>query len=209
MTKQIILNLLFASSLLISITSYGQKACSFIVDSTVSTIVDENIKLTDFPASSAMKSTETINDTAFAENYGFGKNFGAITQASLSHGTIFITSFLMARKATFGYKIILTKDSCTIKYFSLADEYILKINKADKPSHLISFVCLTNKLTFSQRPRFKIGELIEGVVELTTNDFWSYNNGQNTKVKVKLTGYFKTNLSRFRPNEEGIFKQIQ
>jgi len=209
MTKKIVLNLLFASSLLISITSYGQKASPFIIDSTVSKIVDENIKITDFPASSAMKSTETINDTTFAENYGFGKNLGAITQASLSHGTIFITSFLMAREATFGYKIILTRDNCTIKYFSLADEDILKINKADKPSHLISFVCPTNKLTFSQRPQFKIGELIEGVVELTTNDFWSYNKGKNTKVKVKLTGYFKTNLSEFRPNEEDVFKQIQ
>ena len=209
MAKQIFQNLLFTSCLLISITSSGQKDPPFIVDSTVSTIVDENIKLTDFPASSTMKSTMTINDTTFAENYGFGKNLGAVTQASLRHDTIFITSFLMAREATFGYKIILTRDSCTIKYFSLADEDIFKINKADKPSHLISFICQTNKLTFSRRPQFKIGELIEGVVELATNDFWSYNKGQNTKVKVKLTGYFKTKLSQFRPNEEGVFKQIQ
>src|ERR1022692_1944969 len=142
MTKKSILNFLFASSLLISITSCGQKASPYIIDPTISKTVDENIKLTDwdFPVSSVMKSTETINDTALPENFGSGKNLGAITQASLSHDTIFITSFLMARKATFGYKIILTSDSCTIKYFSVADEDIFKINKTDKPSHLISFV---------------------------------------------------------------------
>ncbi len=209
MLKQIIFNLIFASSLLIGITSYGQKAVPFIVDPTVSAIVDENIKLTMFPAPGAMKSTVTINDTTFAENYGFGKNLGAITQTSLSHDTIFITSILMATGATSGYKIILTRDSCTKKYFSLADEDIFKINKSDKASRVISFVCATNKLTFSKKPGFKIAESIEGVVELTTNDFWSYNKGQNTKVRVKLTGYFKTDLTQFRPNEEDVYKQIR
>jgi hypothetical protein len=209
MTKKIILNLLFSSSLLISITSCGQKTSPYIIDSAISKTVDENIKLTDFSPWGKGKSVETRNDTTLPENYGFGKNFGAMTQASLSHDTIFITSFLMARKASFGYKIILTSDSCTVKYFSLADEDIFKINKADKPSHLITMVCQTKKLTLLQKAQFKVGELIEGVVDLTTNDFWSFNDGQNTKVKTKLTGYFKTNLSQFRPDDKDIFKQIQ
>ena len=209
MTKKIILNLFFAGTLLISISSSGQKTLPYQINSTIDKVVDENIKSTDFSASSAMKSTETINDTTLPENFGFGKNFGAITQAYLSHDTIFITSFLMAREASFGYKIILTSDSCTVKYFSLADENIYKINKSDKPSHLITMVCQTKKLTLSQKAQFKVGELIEGVVELTTNDFWSFNDGQNTKVKTKLTGYFKTTLTQFRPNENDMFKQIQ
>ena len=209
MTKKNVFNLVFAISLLISTTSCGQKALPYVVDSTVSTTVDENIKSTLTTAQSGMKLIVTINDSTNAENYGLGKNFGAITQASLSHDTIFITSLLMARKATSGYKIILTHDSCTVKYFSLADEDIFKINKIDKPRHLILFVCRTNKLTFSEKPQFKTGELIEGMVNLTTDDFWSFNNGQNTKVRVKLTGYFKTNLSQFRPDEQGAFKQIQ
>ena len=198
-----------ASCLLVSFTSFGQKNLPFFVDPTVSTIVDENIKLAIFPASSVMKSTETINDTTLPENFGLGKNFGATTEAYLRHDTIFITSILMAREATSGYKIILTRDSCTVKYFSLADGDIFKINKTGKPSHLISFICPTHKLTFSRRPKFKINELVEGKVELTTGDFWSYNNGQNTKVKAMLTGYFKMKLSQFPPNEEGVFKQIQ
>jgi hypothetical protein len=208
MINKIILTLLFSSSLLISITSYGQIKFRYTIDSTISKAVDENIKLTDFPASSAMKSTETINDTTLPENYGFGKNFGAITQASLSHDTIFITSFLMARKASFGYKIVLTSDNCTVNYFSLADENIFKINKSDKPTHLIIMVCKTNKLTLSQKAQFKVGDSIEGVVELITNDFWSVNDGQNTKVKTQLTGYFKTTLIKYRPDEKDIFKQI-
>jgi hypothetical protein len=209
MNKKIILSLLFLGSLLTSITSYAQKTSTCIIDSTIGKTVDENINLPDFPVSSTMKSTVTINDTTLPENYGFEKNLPAITQASLSHDTIFITSFLMAREASFGYKIILTRDSCIVKYFSLADEDIFKVNKTDKPSHLITLVCQIKKLTLSKKPQFKVDELIEGVVELATNDFWSFHSGLDTKVSTHLTGYFKTNLSQFRPDDKDIFKQIQ
>jgi hypothetical protein len=55
----------------------------------------------------------------------------------------------------------------------------------------------------------KVGELIEGLVELTSGNFWSACNGVYTKVTRQLTGYFKTNLSSFLPEEKSIFKQIK
>lgn len=207
--KKIISNLLFLGSLLISSALCGQKTTPYAINSSIRETVEENIKLTDLSGNSAMKSIETINDTTLPENFGFGKNLDAITQASLTNDTIIITSFLAARGASFGYKFILRGNTCTVKYFSLADENIFKINKADKQSRLITVACQTNKLTLSQKPQFKEGESIEGVVELTTNDFWSTSDGQNTKIKVQLTGYFKTKLSQDRPNEQDVFKQIQ
>lgn len=209
MRNKIILHLLLASSLLSSIISCGQKIAPYIIDPGIIKTVDENIKSTDFPAPSAIKTIETINDTTLPENYGFGKNLGATIRASLNHDTILITSFLMARKASFGYNIILTRDSCIVKYFSLADEDIFKINKTDNPSHRIVLVCQTKKLTLSKKVQFKEGETIEGVVELTTNDFWSYNDGQNTKVKAQVIGYFRTNLSQSRPDDKDISKEIE
>ena len=207
--KKIISNLLILGSLLISSALCGQKTTPYAINSSIRETVEENIKLTDLSGNSAMKSIETINDTTLPENFGFGKNLDAITQASLTNDTIIITSFLAARGASFGYKIILRGNTCTVKYFSLADENIFKIKETDKPSHLISMACQTSKLTLSHKPQFKTGELIEGVVELTTNDFWSTIDGQNNKVKVRLTGYFKTKLSKDRPNEQSVFRQIQ
>jgi len=180
-----------------------------MIDPTIKQTVEANIKLTDLSGNSAMKTIETINDTTLPENFGLGKNLDAITEASLAQDTIIITSSLATREASFGYKIILRGDICTVKYFSLADENIFKINETDKPSHLISMTCQISKLTLSHNPQFKTGELIEGVVELTTNDFWSTIDGQNNKVKVRLTGYFKTKLSKDRPNEQSVFRQIQ
>ena len=211
MAKKIILNLLFLSSLLFSIISYGQKKFSCTIDSTISKTVDENIKVPDFPDSlfSTIKSTVTINDTALPENYGFGNNLPAMIQAYLSHDTILLTGFLMARKATNGYKIILTSDICTIEYFAAADEDIFKINKTDKPSHFITMICQTSKLTLSEKPQFKVGELIEGTIELTTNDYWSAGKRKDTKVKERLTGYFKTNLLQSIAEQREFFKQVQ
>jgi hypothetical protein len=211
MTKRIIFNLLFLSSLLFSIISYGQNKFSYIIDSTISKTVDENIKVPDFPdsLSSTIKSTVTINDTALPENYGFGNNLPAMIQAYLSHDTIFLTGFLMARKATNGYKIILTSDSYTVEYFAAADEGIFRVNKTDKPSHFINMICQTNKLTLSEKPQFKVGELIEGRIELTTNDYWSVGKKKNTKVKERLTGYFKTNLLQASAEQRELFKQVQ
>ncbi|MEP7228723.1 MAG: hypothetical protein ABI691_00645 [Ginsengibacter sp.] len=209
MTKKIILSFVFVSGFVFFTISYGQKTCTYIADSTIKMTVDKNIELTDFPASTSINFKEILNDSIYSDNYTTGKNFGAITKAVLSNDTIFITSFLMARKASLGYKIILTNGSCLIKYFSLADEDIYTTDTIDRPKYLIYVSCQTTKLIVAQRPQFKTGELIEGMIELTTNDFWSFNNGHNTKVNVKLKGYFKTSLVKLQPGEKDIFSLVQ
>ena len=115
----------------------------------------------------------------------------------------------MARKATNGYKIILTTDSCTVEYFAFADEDIFKINKTDKPSRFISMICQTHKITLLEKPQFKVGELLEGTIELTTNDYWSVGKRNDAKVKEQLTGYFKTNLLQSSAGQKELFKQMQ
>lgn len=180
--------------MLISLASCGQTLLPYTVDPTIGKSVDENIKLTMTQTLNAIKSVETINDSINPENFGLGKNLDAITDAYLSNDTIYIVSALAARDASFGYKIILTKRKCIIDYFSVADENIFKIKKSDQPVQHISFECPINKLTLSQKPKFEIGEPLEGIVELTTNDFWTVSNEIDTKIKQQLTGYFKTKL---------------
>jgi|SRR6478736_2063189 len=194
MTKKNIFNFVLVNCLLISLTSFGQKSLPYLVDSTIGKTVDENIKSTMTQVLDAIKSVETINDSINPENFGLGRNLDAITDAYLSNDTIYIISALAARDATFGYKIILTTQNCIVNYFSVADENIFKIKRNDKPGHHISFECSINKLTLSQKLKFEIGEPIEGILELTTNDYWSVSNEVDTKVKQQLTGYFKTKL---------------
>ncbi len=194
MTKKIIFNFVLINCLLINLTSFGQTSLPYNVDSTIDKTIDENIKSTMTQMLNAIKSVETTNDSIILQNFGLGKNLDAITDAYLSNDTIYITSALAARDATFGYKIVLTRQKCIVNYFSVADEDIFKIKKSDKPARQIFFECPINKLTLSQKPKFEIGEPLEGILELTTNDFWSVSNEIDTKIKQQLTGYFKTNL---------------
>jgi len=193
MTKNIF-NLVLINFLFISLTSCGQKSLPYLVDPAIGKTVDENIKATMSQTLNAIKSVETINDTINSENFGLGKNLDAITDAYLSNDTIYIVSALAARDATFGYKIILTRQNCVVNYFSVADENIFKVKKNDTPGHRISFGCSIKNLTLSQELKFEIGEPIEGILELTTNDYWSVSNNIDKKIKLRLTGYFKTNL---------------
>lgn len=193
MTKSIF-RFFLVNFLLISLASCGQTSLPYIVDPTIGKTVDENIKSTMTQTLNAIKSVQTINDTIQPENFGLGQNLDAITDAYLSNDTIYIISALAARDASFGYKIILTREKCVVKYFSVADENIFKIKKSDKSIRVITFECPINKLTLSQKTKFEIGEPLEGILELKTNDFWSVSNDKDTKVKQQLTGYFKTKL---------------
>lgn len=193
MTKSIF-NFVLVNCLLISLTSCGQKSLPYFVDSAVGETVDENIKATMTQTLNAIKSVVTTNDSIKQENFGFGKNLDAITDAHLINDTIYIASALAARDATFGYRIILTRQNCVVKYFSVADEEIFKVKKNNKPGHQISVECSINKLTLSQKLKFEIGEPIEGIIELVTNDYWSVRDNVDTKIKQQLTGYFKTTL---------------
>ena len=192
--KKSIFRFFLVNFLLISLASCGQTSLPYIVDPTIGKTVDENIKSTMTQTLNAIKSVPTINDTIMPANFGLGQNLDAITDAYLSNDTIYITSALAARDGSFGYKIILTREKCIVKYFSVADENIFKIKKSDKPVSIITFECPINKLTLSQKTKFEIGEPLEGILELTTNDFWSVSNDKDTKVKQQLTGYFKTKL---------------
>ena len=194
MIKTGVFNFILVNCLFFSLLSCGQQSSPYLVDSTIDRTVDENIKLTMTQMLNAIKSVETTNDSITLENFGLGKNLDAITEAYLSHDTIYIISALAARDTTFGYKIILTRQKCTVNYFSVADENIFKVQKNDKPEHRISFECSINKLTLLQKPKFEIGESLEGVLEFTTNDYWSVSNNIDTKIKKQLTGYFKTKL---------------
>jgi len=194
MTKNNIFNFLLVNCLLISLASCGQTSLPYTIDSTIDKTVDYNIKSTMTQSLNAIKSVETINDSTKLENFGLGKNLDAITDAYLSNDTIYIISALAARDATFGYKVILTKQNILVNYFSVADENIFKFKKSDNPKRKISFDCPTNKLTLSQKPEFKVGESIEGVLEITTNEYWTVSSETETKIKKQLTGYFKTKL---------------
>ncbi len=132
------------------------------------------------------------NDSITWDTYATGKSIDeCFTTASVDNNTINIVSFL-GLTAGFGYQIQLSKDTCIVTYFTKTDAEIYKLKKTDLLAFGVTVPCKNYKLTLVNKPTFKKGESIEGIVELTSEEYYEVNNGNEKKYKMQLTGYFKT-----------------
>ena len=91
-----------------------------------------------------------------------------------------------------GYQIALFKDTCIVSHFATSDAEIFKLHKNDSLRPGISVPFKTYKLTLAANPTFIKGEVVEGMIELTSCDYYEVANGKEAKCKIQLTGYFRT-----------------
>jgi hypothetical protein len=146
------------------------------------------------------------NDSVVADTYAQGKSIDECMMMSLLEGdTINITGF-MGMFAGFGYQIALFKDTCIVRYLGKSDVETYKLNKTDSLAFGVSVPCKTYKLTLVNKPTFKKGDIVEGIIELTSNDYYEVANGKENKYRIQLTGYFRTDpLESIEDN----YKKIQ
>jgi len=114
-----------------------------------------------------------------------------MTISSLDGDTISITGF-MGMFAGFGYQVALFRDTCIVRHFIKSDAEIYKLKKPDSLTFGVSVSCVTYKLILTNKPTFKKGDIVEGIIELMSDDYYEVANGNERKYKMKLTGYFKT-----------------
>jgi hypothetical protein len=164
---------------------------AYIVDNKVKEQVEEKITSFNGIIFGAMDFKMFENDSLIADSYSEGKSIQCITMTTLDGDTANIAGFV-GMSAAFGFKIALFKDTCIVRFFESSDF----IDTTTKPDSSLfvggSLPCKTYKLTLANKPQIKKGEIIEGVIELTTDDFYQVSNGTKTKNKVYLKGYFKT-----------------
>jgi hypothetical protein len=189
-----LINFLF---LLITLTSCGQTQKpidngSYIVDNSIRQQVDRKVKSYNGVTMSSMDVKLFENDSVTADTYSNGKSIDECMTFSVLEGdTINITGFA-GMFAGFGYQIALFKDTCIIRHYAKSDAEIYKLHRNDSLEFGVSVPCKTYRLTLSKKPTFKKGEVLEGIIELTSEDYYEVANGNETKCKMQLTGYFKT-----------------
>ncbi len=132
------------------------------------------------------------NDSLIGDTYATGKSIDECMIMALQEGdTINITGFL-GMTAAFGYEIALFKDTCIVRHFMKSDVEIYKLKKTDSLKFGVSVSCRSYKLVLTEKPTFKKGAVIEGMIELTSDDYFEVADGQENKYSMQLTGYFKT-----------------
>ena len=165
---------------------------SYIIDNSVKSKVDKKIKSHNGINTSSMDFKLVQNDSLVIDTYAEGKSIDeCMTFTELSGDTINITGFA-GMFAGFGYQIALFRDTCMVRHFAKSDAEIYALHKNDSLNFGVAVPCKTYKLTLSERPTFKQGEVLEGIIELTSEDYYEVANGDSKKCNVRLTGYFRT-----------------
>jgi hypothetical protein len=184
---------LFISTLLLIVfSSCGQAPGAYVIDPSIKTIVDKKVRSFNGSTFGSMDFKMFENDSIVGDTYSKGKSINeCISMASLEGDTINITGFL-GMTAAFGYQITLFKDTCIVRHFMKTDAKIYKYKKTDPLNFGVSVPCTAYKLTLISKPTFKKGDVIGGIIELTSDDYYEVANGSENKCKMQLTGYFKT-----------------
>jgi hypothetical protein len=197
---------------LIVCSSCGQTATksvdngAYTVDPAIKAKVDRKVSSLNGVTTTSMDFKMFENDSVVADTYAKGKSIDqCMMMTSFDGDTINITGF-MGMFAGFGYQIALFKDTCIVRHFAKSDAEIYKLNKTDSLTFGVSVPCKTYKLTLTNKPTFKKGDIVEGIIELTSNDYYEVANDKESKYKMQLTGYFKTDPLE---SVEDNYKKIQ
>ena len=172
-------------------TDKNEHSYSLSIDGSVKGEVEKNLTTYDKVIMGGMKCKMFENDSLIADTYKRDKSSECILFASIDNDTINIRGQIGMFDG-FGYSITLVKDTCFVLYYIKSDTPTYKVNKSDSLTFGVSVPCESYKLVLTNTPTFKKGDVIEGIIELTSEDYYETSNEQERKYKIHLTGYFKT-----------------
>lgn len=165
---------------------------AYYIDDSIKGQISKKVKSLNGVTMTSMDFRIFENDSIIGDTYADGKSIDeCITKASLVGDTINITGFL-GLFAGFGYQIALFKDTCIVRHIVKSDAEIYKLKKTDPLTFGIPVPCKTYTLTLTKKPSFKKGDIVEGIVELTSDEYYEVTSNGEKKYKVQLTGYFST-----------------
>lgn len=189
---------LISSTLLVVLFAFCSPASkpinygSYIVDNSIKSKVNKKVKSSSAGVMSSMDMKMFENDSLVLDTYSAGKSIDeCMTFALLEGDTINITGFA-GMFAGVGYQIALFKDTCIVRHFAKSDMEVYKLHENDSLDFGVAVPCKTYTLTLASKPTFKKGDVVEGIIELTSDEYYEVANGNQKKCKMQLTGYFKT-----------------
>ena len=97
----------------------------------------------------------------------------------------------------FGFQLQLVGDHYTVAYYTKTDDWpIYKLNRSDTALYLsLSVPCTAENITLVRKPVYRDGEELAGIVDITSQDFYTAIDGKETKNKVRVRAYFKAVLN--------------
>ena len=165
---------------------------AYTIDPAIKSEVEAHVQTADKLMLSSMDFRLHEDDSVVADTYASGKQMKeCMTMATLNGDTIHIT-VLLGISAAFGYQIALVRDTAVVRHVMSADAPMYKQVATDTLTFGLEVPCIHYTMTLAERPVFKTGAIVEGKIDLTSTDFYEVANGQQHKLSMQLTSYFKT-----------------
>ncbi|MDR2921117.1 MAG: hypothetical protein LBV72_17355 [Tannerella sp.] len=161
------------------------------VDESLKKEVERNIgDMNGFPVGSLeLKIYE--NDVLTFDNFGDDEKGELLFMTSYQGDTMCIIGFAGFTVAL-GFYLDLYGDNYELTYMVKSDAEIYKYNEDDeRASYKLSVPCSYTSCILTSKPTFTKGDVVSGVVELKSNDFWDLANGRKNKYRVELKAYFQ------------------
>lgn len=94
----------------------------------------------------------------------------------------------------FGFSLVINPDTAILRFKVISNsdqvQFRLLENESLQPEVLVR--CLTNNITLANPLQIKTGEVIEGKVELESDNFYEVSKEGKRKLKFKLVVYFQS-----------------
>jgi hypothetical protein len=166
------------------------KSVKYTVDNQLVNQVKKNNPNNSGILKKSMKLNSYTNGRVFYVQYDGPED--CYTKTIFSNDSILITGH-MEGELGYGFMLFLFGDSCKAAAFALSDSAIYKYQISD--TVLVDFITpqsLTQKVALSKRPLYKEGEVITGLVEIESKEFYYYVKKPTTRFTIKLKAYFQT-----------------
>lgn len=160
------------------------------VDSEIEKLIEQKVQSSLGGSIGSMDFKLYENDKLIWDTYDNDKGIECMTMKALVGDTAVVTGF-MGMFTGFGFQLTLFKDTCIVHHIVTSDAEIYKLNKTDSLTTALSVPCKTYKLTLVNKPTFEKEEVIQGIIELTSEEYYEVTNGKERKYRIELVGYFK------------------
>ncbi|MBK9980865.1 MAG: hypothetical protein IPP15_00330 [Saprospiraceae bacterium] len=163
----------------------------FQIDSSIHKILDERIQLINGKTNGFGDIKLFVNDPFLDEQHLSAEGIDVQVNAYLTGDTIMIIGETMFG---FTFTINLLEQNATVQFITDYEEKIFKLAQTDSLSTSLTISCSDFKLTLTRLPQFEKGKIVEGIIEFSTPEYLTVEEGIEDKNKMKVKVYFRSTI---------------
>lgn len=137
-----------------------------------------------------------VNDSLYTDTYNKNKMIDFYYPPRNINNTL---TFILNGPDLFSTIVLINEDSCSLELIAL-DGLVESYKEIDGIIEVGNVQCDKQSITFVSKPIIKEGKLVEGVIELTSEDYVDFRDDKLRKRKSQMRVYFRIEIPKLTEN---------